>query len=38
VYEVGVQLPELAPGTYTAHVGLTVTAGSSEVGHVTFTV
>jgi hypothetical protein len=37
VYDMSVQLPELAPGAYVVHVGLTATAGSSEIGHATFT-
>ena len=38
VYEVALDLPDLAPGTYNLHVGLTVTSGSSEIGHATFSV
>ena len=38
-YDVAVQLPDLAPGTYIAHVALmSDSSGSSEVGHATFTV
>jgi hypothetical protein len=37
VYEMSVPLPELEPGTYTVHVGLTADAGASEIGHATFT-
>jgi peptidoglycan hydrolase-like protein with peptidoglycan-binding domain len=38
VYQVMVALPEFDPGAYNLRVGLTVTSGSSEVGHATFTV
>jgi hypothetical protein len=38
VYEVALELPELVPGSYTVHVMLTATSGSSEVGHASFTV
>jgi len=38
VYEIALELPELAPGSYTVHVMLTATSGSSEVGHASFTV
>jgi peptidoglycan hydrolase-like protein with peptidoglycan-binding domain len=37
-YSVALQLPDLAPGTYTVHVMLTAEAASSEVGHATFSV
>lgn len=38
-YDVAVALPDLAPGTYTVHVGLMADgSGSSEIGPATFTV